>query len=414
MATIFGGETGDTLRGTAGDDLIVGGKAGSTYSNAVAGLVTSGVGVSGYVYSSYGARSAQEIGQDIWLMKQSFAGMNSVFIDEVSGRSSDLSIYRAVVDYAHGLGLKVIFNPGTLPEDRAYIGLADVTVLGEDARDVSAAMAAGRAMGYPASRIAGLEYGIASSSVLSYTTQLFARGAGYAYVTEDGARGSNPWDSLSAWFTQEVGIAKSYGGKLLLPLYVYPDNKAWAAVAAAGAAVTAIVNPNNGPQTGNDVLRGGDGKDTLHGYDGADTLYGDNGDDVLYGGAGSDVLYGGNGNDILVGGSGRDVLSGGAGYDRFDFNNIAESGITSALRDTIKDFARGQDRINLSAIDANAVTAGDDAFTTLIGAKAAFTAAGQLKFTGGILYGNTDSDASAEFAIALTGVSTISLTDFFL
>lgn len=269
-------------------------------------------------------------------------------------------------------------------------------------------------MGYSASRIAGLEYGIASASVLSSTTRLFAEGAGYAYVTEDGARGSNPWDSLSTWFTQELGIARSYGGQVLLPLYVYPDAKVWAAAAAAGAALTAIVNPNNGPQTGNDVLRGGDGKDTLYGYDGADTLYGDNGDDVLYGGAGKDTLYGGNGHDILVGGSGKDALSGGAGCDRFDFNSVAESGITSALRDTIKDFVRGQDRINLSAIDANTATAGDDAFAALIGAKAAFTAAGQLKFTGGILYGNTDSDASAEFSIALTGVSSLSLADLFL
>lgn len=414
MATIFGGETADTLSGTSGDDLIVGGKAGSTYTTAVANLAASGAGISGYVYSSYGARSAQEIGQDIWLMKQSFADMSSVFIDEVSGRSSDLATYQAVVDTAHGLGLTVIFNPGTMPEDVAYIGLADVTVLGEDARDVSAAMAAGRELGYDASRIAGLEYGIAPSSVLANTDQLFAQGAGYAYVTEDGAAGSNPWDSLSAWFAQEAGIAESYGGKILLPLYLYPDSTVWSAVAAAGATVTAIVNPNNGPQTGKDLLRGGTGNDTLYGYDGADTLYGDADSDTLYGGAANDLLYGGSGNDILVGGSGKDTLTGGAGTDRFDFNAVADSGITSALRDTIKDFVRGQDKINLAAIDANSATAGNDAFTALIGSKANFTAAGQLKLAGGILYGNTDGDAAAEFSIALSGISKISLADFLL
>lgn len=414
MATIFGGETTDTLTGTAGDDLMVGGIAGSIYANAAADLAAHGSQLAGYVYSSYGARSASEIGQDIWLMKQSFAGMSAVFVDEVSGATGDLATYRAVVDYAHGLGLSVIFNPGTLPDDSSYIGLADVTVLGEDARDVSAAIAAGRALGYAAERIAGLEYGIAPASVLAATDQLFAAGAGYAYVTEDGAGGANPWDSLSAWFAQEVALATSYGGKILLPLYVYPDATVWPAVAAAGAAVTAIVNPNNGPQTGKDVLRGGAGNDSLYGYDGADTLYGENDNDTLYGGAGADILYGGSGNDVLVGGSGKDTLYGGAGSDRFVFEALAESGTTSALRDTIKDFARGQDRIDLSAIDANTGTAGDDAFTTLIGSKAGFTAPGQLKVSGGILYGNTDADAAAEFSIALSGISALALADFLL
>lgn len=57
----------------------------------------------------------------------------------------------------------------------------------------------------------------------------------------------------------------------------------------------------------------------------------------------------------IFGGETADPLSG-TGYDRFDFNAVAESGTTSALRDTIKDFVRGQDQINLAAIDANTAT----------------------------------------------------------
>ncbi|MBE9610703.1 M10 family metallopeptidase C-terminal domain-containing protein [Chitinilyticum litopenaei] len=250
--------------------------------------------------------------------------------------------------------------------------------------------------------------------MLPATAQLFSAGAGYVYVTEDGVAGSNPWDTLSRWFENETAVAARYGGQILLPLYAYPDNAIWQRVATAGSTITAIVNPNNGPLTGNDTLRGGAGNDKLYGYDGADILYGDDGADQLMGGAGADTLYGGNGNDILQGGSGRDILSGGTGADRFIFSITAESGPGSTLRDTIRDFTRGQDKIDLSAIDANETTVKNDAFTTLISSASRFTAPGQLKLSNGTLYGNTDGDAAAEFSIALTGISKLALTDFLL
>lgn len=413
MAIIFGGEAKDSKTGTAEDDLIVGGRAGATYTDAVANLAAHGVGVSGYVYSSYGKRSAQEISQDIWLMKENFAGMTSVFIDEVSGSHDDLATYQAVVDYAHSLGLKVIFNPGTLPEDSAYLALADVTVVGEDAGDVSSSIAAGRDLGYGPEKIAGLEYAVPAASVLANADQLFAQGAGYVYVTEDGADG-NPWDSLSSQFAAQAEMAAAHGGQLLLPLYLYPDTESWGKVAAAGTAVTAIVNPNNGPQTGNDTLRGGAGNDKLMGYDGVDKLYGDQGDDLIFGGSGKDTLYGGIGNDVLVGGSGKDILTGGSGNDRFVFEVAAESGITTSSRDQIVDFTRGRDRIDLSAIDADSTSDGNQSFSALIGSRASFDEPGQLRFSAGILYGNTDGDAAAEFSIELSGVTSLTLADFLL
>ncbi len=414
MATIFGTENADTISGGIAGDLIHGGIAGATYGNAVADLAAHGVEVAGYVYSSYGARSALEIEQDIGLMKQSFPAMSAVFIDEVSGQTADLAVYKPVVAYAHALGLKVIFNPGTLPQDHSYLTLGDVTVVGENGGDVSAQVTAAHALGLAASAIAGLEYGIAGDAVLAQTGQLFASGAGYAYVTEDGVAGANPWDTLAANFAGEVALAAEQGGRVLLPLYVYPDASVWPTVAAAGQVVTAIVNPFNGPQTGNDQLSGGGGNDTLLGYEGNDRLYGNAGNDKLYGGSGADVLSGGNGSDLLVGGSGKDVLVGGAGKDIFAFGNVADSGLTLAKRDQINDFVAGEDKINLVAIDANSATASNEAFTQLLGAGVAFTAPGQLRFAGGILYGNVDADAQAEFSIQLTGVTALSLSDFVL
>jgi serralysin len=80
----------------------------------------------------------------------------------------------------------------------------------------------------------------------------------------------------------------------------------------------------------------------------------------------------------------------------------------------VNDFMRGQDKIDLRGIDANTATIANDAFTGFIAGTAAFTAAGQLKLVGGVLYGNTDADADAEFAIQLTGITQLTTADVML
>lgn len=73
--------------------------------------------------------------------------------------------------------------------------------------------------------------------------------------------------------------------------------------------------------TGVDTLRGETGQDQIYGQDGADVLSGGGGDDQLAGGAGNDTLAGGDGNDLLDGGSGADVFV----FDRDDgVNQILE------------------------------------------------------------------------------------------
>lgn len=146
----------------------------------------------------------------------------------------------------------------------------------------------------------------------------------------------------------------------------------------------------------------------------ANVITGNSGNNTLNGLAGADNLRGGTGNDTLIGGSGKDTLQGGSGSDIFDFNNTAESGPSSTTRDVISDFVRGLDKIDLSGIDANTQVANNNAFTSLIASNASFTAAGQLKLVGNVLYGNTDADASAEFSVQLTGISALSLSDLVL
>lgn len=91
----------------------------------------------------------------------------------------------------------------------------------------------------------------------------------------------------------------------------------------------------------------------IFGTDGSDVLNGTNGQDDIRGGLGSDVINGGPGADFLSGGRGADVITGGAGRDLFQ---IDESGVATGpnrgdyeLVETITDFVRGEDRIDLSA-----------------------------------------------------------------
>lgn len=108
------------------------------------------------------------------------------------------------------------------------------------------------------------------------------------------------------------------------------------------------------------VVFSGDGNDLVDlsgclaistglGGEGNDVLLGSAGDNWLGGGDGSDTLEGRGGNDELTGGVGRDILHGGAGSDIFRYNSVQDSCGTGGI-DTIADFERGVDRIDLSAI----------------------------------------------------------------
>ena len=163
----------------------------------------------------------------------------------------------------------------------------------------------------------------------------------------------------------------------------------------------------------NDSLVGGSGADTLNGGDGRDSLYGNAGNDKLFGGDAGDRLEGGDGNDQLTGGSGSDVLVGGAGRDTFIFAN-GDSTAGLSYVDQITDFATGVDIIDLTRIDADTGTAGNQAFT-FIGNAAFSNVAGQLRTAifSGIDYvqGDMDGNGTADFTIRVDGDIPI-VTDF--
>ena len=113
----------------------------------------------------------------------------------------------------------------------------------------------------------------------------------------------------------------------------------------------------------NALLYNGDTRSLIEnavGGSGNDKLTGNHAANLLKGGAGADRLSGLGGSDILDGGAGADFLLGGAGADVFNFNSTQDS--PTNARDTIQDFVRGSEHIDLHNIDANTALAGDQGF----------------------------------------------------
>jgi Ca2+-binding RTX toxin-like protein len=245
----------------------------------------------------------------------------------------------------------------------------------------------------------GIGLGEYQGSTGADATQNFARSGASSFLTgvafddKDGDRFYDPGEGLGGLdvaITSSAGAA--YGTKtwdaggyqLALPAGDYtvtfsggglaaPVTKT-AKIASANVKVdldadaagpTAPAPPPPPPATGvtragtarADVLTGSAGNDRLSGEGGSDRLSGGAGDDTLSGGTGSDTLSGGDGSDRLAGGAGNDVLTGGAGRDAFVFTSAADG------NDRVQDFRRAEgDKIDISAIDADPLTAGDQAF----------------------------------------------------
>ena len=170
---------------------------------------------------------------------------------------------------------------------------------------------------------------------------------------------------------------------------------------------------------GNDTMRGEADNDVMNGNAGNDTLYGGLGNDTLYGSIGMDRLYGDAGNDRLFGGNGRDVLFGGSGADVFAYSAVGDSRGSGV--DLIADFARGSDRIDLSAIDANTAVAGDQSFAFI--GTAAFTGTGTAQVrviangtSNSTVLADVNGDGTIDFGVTLlnTTASDFTANDFVL
>lgn len=180
-----------------------------------------------------------------------------------------------------------------------------------------------------------------------------------------------------------------------------------------------------------DEIYGTERRDVIDAKEGDDKIYALGGDDTVFGRKGDDTINGGNGNDKLSGGPGKDkiyagddgwlnILNGGAGADElkgakfanvtdvFQFTLASETSVND--RDTVRDFYTGEDYIHL-AFDGNIYQPGmqgltlvdeedaGSAGTMYIGDQYITDIYGTPSVYGFTLYGHTDNDGIADFAI---------------
>ena len=161
---------------------------------------------------------------------------------------------------------------------------------------------------------------------------------------------------------------------------------------------------------GNDLLYGAAGNDSMSGGKKNDILYGHAGKDTIMGGDGGDFIFGGKGGDRILAGKGADALTGEAGKDRFVFTTVKEIGKGSA-GDTIYDFRRGPDKIDLSAIDANTHKSGNQTFKWSQLTKTVVQDDWKPYL---LVEGDTNKDGIPDFSLKLVGLAAVSAADFIL
>ena len=205
---------------------------------------------------------------------------------------------------------------------------------------------------------------------------------------------------------------------------------------------------------GDDIIRSGGGADVLKGGSGSDTanyasslsavhvslienfgrggdaegdtftsienLHGSGQNDILVGNNRDNVISGNGGDDTIVGARGADRLSGQNGADTFVYTSL--SSIDAFVGDIITDFTPSDgDKIDLSRIDADIGTGGNQAFT-FVGegffsddtGQVAFNKDTDLNTTTIIADVGSDGNLFPDFTLTLLGLIDLEGSDFIL
>jgi|GEM_PF-2332281 len=149
--------------------------------------------------------------------------------------------------------------------------------------------------------------------------------------------------------------------------------------------------------------------DEIDGGDGGDKLFGRSGADILLGGLGADVIKGGRGADELIGGAGSDTLKGARGKDTFVYEAATDS--LRADADTILDFERGRDKIDLTdLVEGTVAWLATDGFTGKGAAEARYRARSdraEVKI-------DVDGDGNVDMMIVVEDLTRLTASDFLL
>jgi Ca2+-binding RTX toxin-like protein len=404
IESLIGSDFGDTLIGDAGDNLLMGGLGADTLLGGGGGLDTIDGGI-GIDTADLGDLS-QPLAIDLAQGQASGAGVTLSLLgiedviatdgaDSVTGDDGANSLDGGVGDDTlNGGAGDDTLNGGDGDDTVSYQGApSGVTV---DLQTDAASGGAGADTLVSIEHVIGSEFGDTISGD-AFANRLEGRGG------DDVLNGRAANDTLDGGAGSDTASYADAAGAVSIDLA--------AGVASGGAGNDTLIGIENVQGSRFvDTLSGDDGDNLIRGMGSADQIAGGLGDDTLDGGAGKDVvsyantaarvsvdlakgtaegegsdtfvhvesvigssfndllrggarandLSGGAGADRLIGGGGHDQLTGGAGADRFIFTSVEDSRAHSAY-DVITDL-EAHDLIDLARIDADASTAGDQAF----------------------------------------------------
>ena len=160
----------------------------------------------------------------------------------------------------------------------------------------------------------------------------------------------------------------------------------------------------------------GNGNINGTGNSSANRIVGNTGANLLSGAVGDDTILAGAGHDTLSGGTGRDLLYGGtdADGDVFLFTTKSDSAV-GATRDSIYNFTKGADFIDLTAIDAVASSVGTNETFLFNGTSAHANSVWYVVSGAGVIVkADVTGDLVSDFEVRVNNVISLSATDFYL
>ncbi|WP_319568782.1 Calx-beta domain-containing protein [Cohaesibacter marisflavi] len=438
---LFGGAGNDTVKGGNGNDLVNGGNGqdrlfgGAGRDNLVGGLgadyldggsgadrMAGNQGNDTYIVDNVNDKVSEVAGQGVDLVKSSVTFSlkdNSQFIEKMSliGNQNINGIGNGLANVIWGNGAKnVLF--GVNGNDKLYGVSGDDTLHGGNGNDL---LNGGNGSDHLFGN-AGADklYGGIGNDTLNGglgADKMWGNKGNDTYIV------NHTGDEVNEAPGQGVDQVRSYIDFSLKAHSQYIETLTLMGNKAINGIGNGLANTIEGNNARN-ILNGVNGNDKLFGNGGNDTLKGGFGNDLLYGGNGADVLEGNQGNDTLYGGAGADRFIGSTGFDRmyagqdnaqdtFIFNNANDSKV-GAAHDRIFLFDSGEDVIDLSGIDANTQSGGNQTFQ-FSGLHADFNSV-WYDDTGSdvTIYGDVNGDAVADFQIQLVNLNNISASDFVL
>lgn len=179
----------------------------SDYAAGIAAARAAGVRVVGYVYTHYGAISTGTVEASINAWRTLY-GVTSIFLDEASTSSSELSYYQTLSSYVHAAGGQTIVNFGTVPaQSEMNAGDTLVTFEGSYSTYGSTNFPSWTAS-YAPSRFYNIVYNVPDQlSMMSVLREAAAAGVGQIYATNDVL--PNPYDTLPSYLSTESSQARS-------------------------------------------------------------------------------------------------------------------------------------------------------------------------------------------------------------